>query len=116
LIVAQSFQFFSKTGIVGYYLINIDYISKVLCINRDKPEMKCDGKCHLKSQFRQQEEREQKGPLNLKEISETVLFFASALIELPSPATRQFKLNYPPYWSAIASELAPAIFHPPQAA
>jgi hypothetical protein len=27
--------------------INYDYISKVLCINKDKPELKCNGKCHL---------------------------------------------------------------------
>jgi hypothetical protein len=29
------------------YAINYDYISKVLCINKDKPELKCNGKCHL---------------------------------------------------------------------
>ncbi|HLW14642.1 MAG TPA: hypothetical protein VKX30_03975 [Flavobacteriaceae bacterium] len=26
---------------------NYEYISKVLCINTDKPELKCDGKCYL---------------------------------------------------------------------
>ncbi|MBC8644541.1 hypothetical protein H9W95_12115 [Flavobacterium lindanitolerans] len=29
------------------YAINYDYIATVLCINKDKPEMKCNGKCHL---------------------------------------------------------------------
>ncbi len=29
------------------YAWNKDYIASVLCINRDKPEMKCEGKCHL---------------------------------------------------------------------
>ena len=29
------------------YAINYDYISKVLCINKDKPEMNCNGKCQL---------------------------------------------------------------------
>jgi len=29
------------------YAINYDYISKVLCINKAKPELKCNGKCHL---------------------------------------------------------------------
>ena len=29
------------------YGIKYDYISKVLCINKDKPELKCNGKCQL---------------------------------------------------------------------
>jgi hypothetical protein len=29
------------------YAVNYDYISKVLCINKAKPELKCNGKCHL---------------------------------------------------------------------
>ena len=29
------------------YAINYDYISKILCINKDKPAMNCKGKCQL---------------------------------------------------------------------
>lgn len=29
------------------YVVNYEYISKVLCINKDKPKMHCNGKCHL---------------------------------------------------------------------
>ena len=29
------------------YIVNYDYISKVLCENKTKPELKCNGKCHL---------------------------------------------------------------------
>ncbi len=32
--------------IIGYAM-NYEYISKVLCINKDMPEKKCNGKCHL---------------------------------------------------------------------
>lgn len=38
------------------YVINYDYISKVLCINKDKPAMSCNGKCHLVKKLQQQEE------------------------------------------------------------
>ncbi|UGU16928.1 hypothetical protein LS482_03410 [Sinomicrobium kalidii] len=31
------------------YAANYDYISKVLCINKEKPEMQCYGKCYLMS-------------------------------------------------------------------
>ncbi|HSD08746.1 hypothetical protein [Flavobacterium sp.] len=29
------------------YVVNYDYISKVLCENKAKPMMHCNGKCHL---------------------------------------------------------------------
>lgn len=38
------------------YAINYDYISKVLCINKDKPVMSCKGKCQLMQKLEQQQE------------------------------------------------------------
>ena len=38
------------------YIINYDYISKVLCINKDKPELRCNGKCQLMKKLEQQEQ------------------------------------------------------------
>ena len=29
------------------YIVNYDYIVKELCENKEKPELKCNGKCHL---------------------------------------------------------------------
>ena len=29
------------------YVVNYEYISKVLCENKDKPKLQCNGKCHL---------------------------------------------------------------------
>ncbi|GAA3783711.1 hypothetical protein GCM10022271_15030 [Corallibacter vietnamensis] len=36
---------------MAYYELNIDYIIKTYCINTDKPELKCNGKCHLAKQL-----------------------------------------------------------------
>lgn len=38
------------------YAINYDYISKVLCINKDKPELNCNGKCQLMMELEQQQD------------------------------------------------------------
>lgn len=38
------------------YVINYDYISKVLCINKDTPELKCNGKCQLMKKLQQQQD------------------------------------------------------------
>lgn len=48
---------FSQTVIVTDYLINIEYITKVFCINKEKPQMKCNGKCHLTKQLQKDEEK-----------------------------------------------------------
>jgi hypothetical protein len=29
------------------YVVNYEYITKVLCINKSKPKLQCNGKCHL---------------------------------------------------------------------
>ncbi|CAM1334501.1 hypothetical protein [Tenacibaculum aestuariivivum] len=38
------------------YAINYDYISKVLCINKDKPKLQCNGKCQLMKKIEKQQE------------------------------------------------------------
>jgi hypothetical protein len=45
-----------KTIIVVSYLKNKDYISTVLCENKNKPQMHCEGKCHLKKQLDKEEQ------------------------------------------------------------
>ncbi len=34
------------------YIVNYNYIRTELCENKDKPEMHCNGKCHLKKQLK----------------------------------------------------------------
>ena len=56
--------------IIGYY-INYDYIVNVLCENKDKPVMKCNGKCHLAKELKKANDgidpKENVPPLNMKE-------------------------------------------------
>ena len=34
------------------YVVNYKHISQDLCENKDKPEMHCNGKCHLKKEIK----------------------------------------------------------------
>jgi hypothetical protein len=56
----------SPWGTIAYFKINRDYIAKVLCKNRQRPELKCDGKCYLAKKLKEQEDK------NDKETSERV--------------------------------------------
>lgn len=38
-------------GYYAYFQLNIDYIIETYCINTDKPELSCNGKCHLADQL-----------------------------------------------------------------
>lgn len=40
------------------YIVNYDYIAKELCINKAKPELKCNGKCHLMKELAKASEDE----------------------------------------------------------
>ena len=48
------------------YVVNYDYIVKVLCENKDKPEMHCNGKCHLTKELAKEAGAENKNPLSNK--------------------------------------------------
>jgi hypothetical protein len=58
------------------YIINYDYIIKELCENKAKPELKCNGKCHLMSELAKASENEK--PISTKKTGSTeteILFF-----------------------------------------
>ncbi|MCH3881246.1 MULTISPECIES: hypothetical protein [Tenacibaculum] len=42
------------------YALNYSYIAKVLCINKDVPEMECNGKCYLMKKLENQQEEDRK--------------------------------------------------------
>lgn len=48
------------------YIVNYNYIVTVLCENKDKPEMQCNGKCHLTKELAKEAGAEDKNPLNNK--------------------------------------------------
>lgn len=40
-----------KLAILSNYALNLHYYQTVLCENKDKPALKCNGKCHLKKEL-----------------------------------------------------------------
>ncbi|MEC4116952.1 hypothetical protein SAMN05421818_10261 [Myroides phaeus] len=58
------------------YLVDYDYIATVLCINKDKPEMQCNGKCYLMQEMAKvAEEQKEKDTKKLCSIAFSLLFF-----------------------------------------
>jgi len=46
-VIFSLFMLFKPVLPVVEYIVFYDYIKNELCVNKDKPEMKCNGKCHL---------------------------------------------------------------------
>ena len=66
------------------YGVNYDYISKVLCENKTKPELKCNGKCHLMKELAKASESEKPISSDKKENSkqEIELLFYTEVKEI----------------------------------
>ncbi len=58
---------------VAEYVINYDYIVNVLCENKDKPELKCDGKCYLSKQLAKESRQSEENPFGEKQTKTEVL-------------------------------------------
>ncbi|WP_129715767.1 hypothetical protein [Pedobacter sp. SYP-B3415] len=49
---------FSMSFVFAGFELNRDYIAKTLCVNRDKPELNCKGKCFLMDKVRKAQQKE----------------------------------------------------------
>ncbi|MEG0915749.1 MAG: hypothetical protein RSF68_01905 [Myroides sp.] len=47
-IILSLFMLFKPVLPVLEYVVFYDYIKNELCVNKEKPELECNGKCHLK--------------------------------------------------------------------
>jgi hypothetical protein len=56
LLVCFLSPIFFKVAILTDYVIQYRYYVEVLCDNKNKPELKCNGKCHLAKQLKKLDE------------------------------------------------------------
>lgn len=45
---------------LAYYQLNIEYITEVYCVNKEKIELACNGKCHLAKQLQLETKSQEK--------------------------------------------------------
>ena len=108
---------FSQWGTIAYYQINKEYITRILCKNRDKPQLHCNGKCYLAKKLKErQEKQDQQTSKSIQNIPVLQLFASSVVsfefltTHFSSPGERIF-----PY--RLASYLAPlSVLIPPPCA
>ncbi len=117
MILAISAHTGGEAFIYFWYLIGNGSFEKAFCINQEKPELQCHGKCHLAKLAREEQEQKQSqtpSPANEEErlrtsyiepaVSTFILFTFFAI-------TEQHLFKYDRLFSQL---LIHTIFHPPK--
>jgi hypothetical protein len=108
-------QTFSKMIVVLDYVWNKDYISKNLCVNRDKPKSCCHGKCYLNKKLVQEDQpQSNSGTRGPKDISELLLFADSRPVS-PDSKLNLISFRSGIYLAGISQNYYSSFFHPPRA-
>ena len=98
------------------YIVNYEYISKVLCVNKAKPKMHCNGKCHLMKELAKASENEKPISPDKKVTSQEseVLFIEELKSFKITPTFFQEKQNLNSSYSNLYFLLnSGSVFHPP---
>lgn len=95
------------------YLVNYEKIVAELCINRDRPELNCNGVCYLKHEVSKSSEEQQKEkiPTTVKAID---LFICEDTLQIvDSSLDKTPKVNYPLKNDDIPQFQFSELLHPP---
>lgn len=114
LLAAIMLQVLGKLIVLANYTINKNYIANVLCINKTKPKIHCNGKCHLKKQLQKEDAKEQSPANPFKEIKDLPLYFGNSSSLTPlnrlvcKTETSTFHYSF-----HFSTQHLQAVFHPP---
>ena len=86
LILLLNCQVFNKFLVMATFFANEDYIAANLCVNKDHPEMHCNGHCQLDKKLHDDQDHNQ--PNSDKKVSfESVVFYFNTENPIPGIAT-----------------------------
>jgi hypothetical protein len=96
------------------YAIRYDYISQELCINRNRPELRCNGKCYVAKEISKNTENNTKTE-NTKSIGIYIYFFLTGhIFSFQDSFSKTEKKNIIQYRSILYFfDIHNSIFHPP---
>lgn len=102
-----------KLSIYINFLINQDYIAQNLCENKDKPVLKCNGKCQLAKELAKEEKKEKKdNKTNFEDKINYYFCSFDAVVELKPVFYEKKEHNPAPVPSNLVG-FAASVFHPP---
>jgi len=99
------------------YWAHYEYISKNLCVNKAKPQLHCNGKCHLKNQLAQAADSSDKSGSSDKKnnsiTDETLYFYQLEILKVVQTYPIYKKMVCDCYSNLYFHLNSVAFFHPP---
>mgnify|MGYP006951073511 CR=1 FL=1 len=94
------------------YKMNKEYITSVFCINKEHPELHCDGQCFLAKKLKELEGKNKQAQENLKRVAEAEPRFQTVVLNHHLPYFIITSENL--YIEKPVKDLSISIFHPPK--
>lgn len=112
LILGILIQSLGKLVLLSNYLLNKEYITLNFCENKNKPKLRCNGKCHLAKQLKKQEKQDNSAK-NTTRASDQVQF-CSDYVSTVSPQLLHLSISLNWGYLLTETEKTPvSVFHPP---
>ncbi len=98
-----------------YAYYNLDPIGfiEALCVNQNKPELECNGTCHLKK-VAQSQDKKQNTPESIIDFKELTLFPNAGELIIFMPKIHLKKGNISSYQNLYSFSTTNDCFHPPR--
>jgi hypothetical protein len=115
LIFVLFLPFGLKLTVVMNYLANLNHYSTELCENKNKPELNCNGKCHLSKEIKAIEQSPEDAPALPEVVKSEISPFLSPLADFQVHnefcMDKKLKTDYTEFASTAHTS---GIFHPPR--
>jgi len=97
------------------YVVNYDYITKVLCVNKAKPTTHCNGKCHLMKELAKaaEEQKQQSDKKSVQQHAEVLFCQAFTQLSVPNPFIAESKPEQTGYFNLYFHLGNTSVFRPP---
>lgn len=104
-----------RVYILGDFLVNQEFIAEVLCINKDKPMLNCDGQCFLATQLKKAEEKERSAHHDYLHQNSKLSLFIIPRCDFKAGPNVQLELvnHFAQSRVTVYTEFLSDIFHPP---
>ncbi|MBO0360600.1 hypothetical protein J0X19_21745 [Hymenobacter sp. BT186] len=107
-------QTFSRELVVLDYQVHKERITELFCVNKDKPALHCNGKCHLAKQLRKASDSESKVPAaGFAKVKYDVVVPVTFYLQTPAsitPTALRFARPLPTHYAFTAEH---SVFRPP---
>ena len=104
---------FNQLGVFTEYIMDVEAFTELYCENTDKPEMHCNGKCHLAERLAENEEQKQNKELQTP--TEIILYYTPTNIEfVKAPEFYSVQKSTVNFNADLTEGIDHIIFHPPR--